>query len=269
MSSSLNLPSPDAGVCSEPVMTFEAPGFPRAQHPSEPDIFCRQAAMPGHDQERLTNGRVVVVGAGGLGGWIGLGLARMGIHDIVIIDPDRFDRTNAPRQLMFAADIAEWKAHAVARSLVPHVMSMGRVIGIAQAFPEAVAQLAAAPSILVVAVDNDAARRAASRWGLTESIPVVFTMVSRDGLRTQVVCQQPDGPCLECVLPNLGHAIAPCAAASIATCLLAASHTVALVADVLMKAMRTPTWRESSLDGSTERVANPQRRRHCSICSNL
>src|SRR5437870_4131692 len=90
------LEKPDAGI-----LELRAPGFPGPQHPAEADLFCRQEAMPGHDQTRIANAHVAVVGCGGLGSWIALALARLGVSQLTLIDPDRFDRTNAPRQLMF------------------------------------------------------------------------------------------------------------------------------------------------------------------------
>jgi len=53
---------------------------------------------------------VGIVGAGGLASWVALALARSGVRHLTIVDPDRFDRTNASRQLMFGGDVGDWKA---------------------------------------------------------------------------------------------------------------------------------------------------------------
>jgi len=50
-------------------------------------------------QARLLEATVAVVGAGGLGGWVIEGLARMGVGHLIIIDGDRFEENNLNRQL--------------------------------------------------------------------------------------------------------------------------------------------------------------------------
>jgi len=47
------------------------------------DLFARHEGVPGHVQEALTNARTVIVGAGGLGSWVALALARSGARELV------------------------------------------------------------------------------------------------------------------------------------------------------------------------------------------
>lgn len=249
------------------VLTVSAPGFPDAAHDVEADLFCRQSAMPGHDQNRLEASHVAVVGCGGLGSWIALGLARMGVRRLTVLDHDHFDRTNAPRQLMFGADVGEPKAHALARNLALHMTGPGAVHAIATSLDKVFEQLTDVTA-MVVGVDNNRTRLLAATWGLDQRVPVIFAMLSRDGLRAQVFCQRPGGPCLACVLPNLDReSSAPCAAASIASCFLAAAHAVSLTAATVMGIGNIPIWRETSLDGSTEHVGSPKRRAQCPTCT--
>ena len=249
------------------VLNLVAAGFPSPAHRAEADLFCRQAAMPGHDQERLEAAHIAVIGCGGLGSWIALGLARMGVRELTLVDPDRFDRTNAPRQLVCSEDLGQPKAHAVARNVLAHVTNPGRVHGVLCAFDEASNCLRSSVAGIVVGVDNNGARLAASTLGLRRRIPVVFSMLSRDGLRAQIFLQRLGGPCLWCVLPNLdAESGAPCAAASIGSCFLAAAHALYLVAAGVMGIASVPTWRETSLDGSTERASSPCRRPGCRRC---
>lgn len=252
---------------SDAKADLAAPGFPPPVHIAEAELFCRQAAMPGHDQERLEAAHIAVIGCGGLGSWIALGLARMGVRELTLVDPDRFDRTNAPRQLVFSGDLGREKADAVARNVLAHMTNRGRVRGEAWAFDETSERLDQSVSGLVVGIDNNGARLAASSLGLHRQIPVVFAMLSRDGLRAQIFLQRPGGPCLSCVLPNLdAESSAPCAAASIASCALATAHAVHLLASAIMGNLSVPAWRETSLDGSTERATDPRRRRGCWRC---
>lgn len=51
-------------------------------------------------QRRLLESRVAIVGAGGLGGTVLLTLARMGVGEIAVADPDRFEESNLNRQAL-------------------------------------------------------------------------------------------------------------------------------------------------------------------------
>jgi molybdopterin/thiamine biosynthesis adenylyltransferase len=66
-----------------------------------PARYQRNRAMIStRQQQRLFRSRVVVVGCGGLGGYILEQLARLGIGRIVALDPDIFEENNLNRQLL-------------------------------------------------------------------------------------------------------------------------------------------------------------------------
>ncbi|MBT1070239.1 HesA/MoeB/ThiF family protein [Pelotalea chapellei] len=52
------------------------------------------------DQLLLFQSRIIVIGCGGLGGYIMEGLARLGVGNIVAVDPDIFEEHNLNRQLL-------------------------------------------------------------------------------------------------------------------------------------------------------------------------
>ena len=65
-----------------------------------PERYRRNLGTIGWEgQERLLRATVVVVGAGGIGGWVIEALARMGVGHLVVIDCDRFEENNLNRQL--------------------------------------------------------------------------------------------------------------------------------------------------------------------------
>ena len=67
-------------------------------------------------QARLLRATVAVVGAGGLGGWIIEGLARMGVGRLIVIDGDHFQENNLNRQLGCTEEtLDQAKADALAR----------------------------------------------------------------------------------------------------------------------------------------------------------
>jgi tRNA A37 threonylcarbamoyladenosine dehydratase len=51
-------------------------------------------------QSRLFRSRVAVIGCGGLGGYVLEELARLGVGQIVAIDPDHFEEHNLNRQIL-------------------------------------------------------------------------------------------------------------------------------------------------------------------------
>ncbi len=66
-------------------------------------------------QTRLLNACVAIIGAGGLGGWIIEGLARMGVGRLTVIDGDIFEDNNLNRQaLCWESSLGKSKAVAAA-----------------------------------------------------------------------------------------------------------------------------------------------------------
>ena len=67
---------------------------------------------------RLQERKVVITGVGGLGGWIALLCARVGIRHIIGIDPDRVELSNLHRQILYTrSDIGELKVEACKKTL--------------------------------------------------------------------------------------------------------------------------------------------------------
>jgi molybdopterin/thiamine biosynthesis adenylyltransferase len=255
------------------IKVFDAPGFPQG-HPAESGLFVRQESLPGHDQRALECARVMVVGAGGLGSWAALMLVRSGVRNLTIIDPDRFDRTNAHRQLMFAADIGESKALAVARNLIGHAPAGATITAIPDHFEDARAKMLLPSDLLLVLVDNNRARLAAVHYAREQRIPAVFALLSAsDAARAHCFLQgaSPDAPCLFCALPNLEpDAAAPCAAGVITSCMTAASISVFLAHRALM-GWPEPTdafnWRSLDLLGrEIDRSGNVAKSASCRVC---
>lgn len=220
-----SMPEPDYDAATAPglIEIFEAPGFPPPRHAAEADVFARHEGVPGHNQEALSNARIVIVGAGGLGSWVALALARSGARHLTLIDPDRFDRTNASRQLMFGADIGEPKAVALARNVAPHMIGGGTITALCMSFQDAIRVFTLPSDVVVVGVDNNACRWDAAQFARRREVACVFAMLSLDGARSHSFLQEasPASPCLWCALPNLDpDTSTPCAAGIISSCLI-------------------------------------------------
>ncbi len=94
----------------------------------ERNRYARQLGLPGFGpaaQERLREGRVLVVGCGGLGSPALAYLAAAGVGRIGFADPDLVDISNLHRQILHATtDIGRLKtvsAEARLRALNPHI----------------------------------------------------------------------------------------------------------------------------------------------------
>ncbi len=264
---------PDALLSPEPrTESYSAPPLPR-RHPAEADIFARHKEIPGHSQQALAGARIVLVGAGGLNSWTALGLVRSGARSLTIVDPDLVERTNLPRQLYYADDLGEPKALRLARHLREHATDGLRVTGVAAYFEEFTAGFALPADLLIVGVDNNLCRLQAAQEARRRHIPAVFTMLSLDGMRVQGFLQGPaaDDACLWCALPNLDpQHQAPCAAAIISTCLLAAAFALTFAYRALMGWPRGAApfnWREADALGiAPDRTGLVRRRPDCPVC---
>jgi len=88
-----------------------------------PTRYLRSLGTVGWDgQKKLLEATVVIIGAGGLGGWIIEGLARMGVGHLVVVDGDVFEENNLNRQLLCTeGSLGEAKTASVVslRSMVP------------------------------------------------------------------------------------------------------------------------------------------------------
>jgi molybdopterin/thiamine biosynthesis adenylyltransferase len=262
---------------SEPncsVVSFEeAAGFPAPTHPAESSVFARHEGVPGHNQEQLEAARVVIAGAGGLGSWTALALARSGVRHITLIDHDVFERTNAPRQLMFPNDLGRPKSFAVAANLRSHMMASGEVIGMDLPFAEAVEQYATSADLVVALVDNNACRLHASRYARQRGVPAIFSMLSTDSMRAHTFLQGTEiaDACLWCALPNLdAAAVAPCGSATIASCFMSAAHSTFFAFRALMgwpAGADEFNWRATDLMGCTpEEISLITKRDNCALC---
>lgn len=67
--------------------------------------------------EKLEKAKVIMVGVGSLGSTIALQLARSGVGEIILIDPDILESANLGRHVLGTDDLAESKATALAKKI--------------------------------------------------------------------------------------------------------------------------------------------------------
>ncbi|MBN1105855.1 MAG: HesA/MoeB/ThiF family protein [Deltaproteobacteria bacterium] len=126
------------------------------------------------EQLRLAVSRVVVVGAGGLGGHVILLLARLGIGHLVVADGDVFDETNLNRQVLCTADnLGRSKADEAmrqVRAVNPGVMFTSHPVRIDEFN---VRQILAGSNVVVDALDNIPDRLLLEKGAKAMGLPLV------------------------------------------------------------------------------------------------
>ncbi len=83
-------------------------------------MYTRTAAMLGNDGvERLRSAKVIVFGVGGVGGYAVEALARAGVGEITIVDPDRVTPSNINRQIVaLTSTVGEYKVDVMMQRIV-------------------------------------------------------------------------------------------------------------------------------------------------------
>jgi molybdopterin/thiamine biosynthesis adenylyltransferase len=156
-------------------------------------------------QQRILDGKVLLIGAGGLGSPAALYLAAAGVGagagQITLVDPDTVDLTNLQRQI----------AHSTARVGMPKVTSAAnaiaalnpdvRVQAIAQrADASLLASLVAEADVVLDCSDNYATRQAVNAACVRAKKPLVSGAVIRfDGQIAVFDPRREDSPCYACL----------------------------------------------------------------------
>ena len=175
---------------------------PRALSDDELDRYARQMILPalgGAGQVRLAHARVVVLGAGGIGCPVIRSLAAAGVGAIRVVDDDRVELSNLPRQTLYGeADLGRPKADAAAdavRRLNRHVAVSGRTERITAA---SVAALTDGADLVVDGTDNFATRLVVSDHLVRARIPLLSAAVGQFGGQVGVFRGWDEAPCYRC-----------------------------------------------------------------------
>ncbi len=142
--------------------------------------------------------RVAVVGSGAIGSPLVIQLlAESDIEEIRVIDPDRVELSNLPRQPWFTpSDIGKFKAQVI-RDYEP-----GRIHGIVESVTKHnVPELFQGVDLVFDGSDNWAAREAIQQWAFVSLRPWIFSSALRlDGMSAFLA---PQFSCLSCLFGNL------------------------------------------------------------------
>lgn len=152
-------------------------------------------------QQRILNGKVLLIGAGGLGSPAALYLAAAGVGHITLVDPDTVDLTNLQRQIAHGTARVGLPKVASAQSAIAALNPHVRVRPIAQrADAELLATLVAEADVVLDCSDNYATRQAVNAACVQARKPLVSGAVIRfDGQIAVYDPRHPDSPCYACL----------------------------------------------------------------------
>ena len=179
--------------------------MPSRLTPAELRRYGRHVVIPeiGLDgQERLKRGRVLLVGAGGLGSPAALYLAAAGVGTLGVVEFDTVDESNLQRQILFGqSDVGRPKLDAAAERLAdvnPHIT----IVPHAGRFDlDNALELVRAYDLVVDGSDNFPTRYLVNDACVLTGKPDVWGAVFRFEGQASVFAA-PGGPCYRCLFPE-------------------------------------------------------------------
>jgi molybdopterin/thiamine biosynthesis adenylyltransferase/rhodanese-related sulfurtransferase len=185
------------------------------------DRYSRHLMLPEvgeKGQEKLLKGRVLLLGAGGLGSPAGLYLAAAGVGTLGIIDADTVDASNLQRQILHGTDRVGMAKVESAAKTITNMNPDVKVVQIKERLTSANIDrvLDMGWDVIVDGVDNFPTRYLLNDATVWRKIPVVHGSIFRfDG---QVTTFWPEkGPCYRCLYPEPppAHLAPSCAEAGV------------------------------------------------------
>lgn len=190
---------------------------------NEENRYIRQQILPEigtQGQVKLSNAKVVVIGAGGLGCPVLSYLAGAGIGNIIIVDPDVVEVTNLHRQPLYTMqDIGRSKAKSAASTLLNYNPEIVITPHIARLDPSNVEQFCADADVVIDAADSFAVTYTLSDYCYAKRQTLISASVL--GFKGYVAgfCgpmnKSKQAPSVRSVFPNLPSSAQNCSTAGV------------------------------------------------------
>jgi len=164
-------------------------------------LVLRQLGGPG--QARIRAGRVLVVGAGGLGSPLALYLAAAGVGTIGLVDDDAVSLSNLQRQILYrTSDVGRPKTEAGAQALAALNPGVRVVAHAVRLTPENAASLIASYDIIADGSDNFATRFLVNDTAYAAGKILVSAAVTEfEGQLATFKAHDGVSPCYRCLFP--------------------------------------------------------------------
>lgn len=211
--------------------------------------------------------RVLIVGVGGLGCPASLALARGGVGELTLIDPDLVELTNLHRQPWHhTADLGKPKVHSAASKLHRAFPGM-RVAQLQDRLTETNADsLFRAHDLVIDATDGVETKFLLSDTAVRTGTPLIYAGVLRfEGLAMRI---EPGGPCLRCLFENPPDDAPTCAQAGVLGSMAGLMGGLQATLALQSQASRAGLAMLQVIDGRslTFRAVKVRRRADCAAC---
>lgn len=160
-------------------------------------------------QSELSQSHVGLIGCGSIGGGVATLLARAGVGQLTLIDPDYLTWANIGRHVLGASATGKPKAEQLAyqvRRDLPHIERVDAYCchweQIAREKPDVLLKC----SLIISATGDSASERAFNEWHVRQNRnqPVIYGWTEPHACAGHAVVVAADGGCLECVLDRYG-----------------------------------------------------------------
>ena len=172
--------------------------------PEEVQRYSRHIIMPqigSAGQRKLMEAKVLIIGAGGLGGPVAIYLALAGVGTIGIVDFDTVDLSNLQRQVLHNTETVGWrKVESAKQTLNRYNPNVNVVIHEMPILSENAMELMADYDVIVNGADNFATRYLVNDAAYLSNKPLVDgSILIFDG---QVTTYVPGQGCYRCLFPT-------------------------------------------------------------------
>jgi len=183
--------------------------------PTQIERYARHLVLKdigGPGQNKLLKARLVIVGAGGLGGPAALYAAAAGIGHITIIDDDAVDLSNLQRQIQFTnADIGKPKANSLAQSLKAINSDISCDVHPVRLTKENAQDLLRGHDIIMDGTDDFKARFAVNSASHALAIPLISGALGQFDGHVGLFNETKTAPCYQCFVPEVPPNAQTCA----------------------------------------------------------
>lgn len=169
---------------------------------NEKTRYQRQLLLPGFeeaDQEKLKNSKVLILGAGGLGGPVSYYFAAAGVGQLIICDSDVVELSNLNRQILHSTkDIDKSKAESAYQTL--NGLNPEIELEMHHCFVDAgnIEEIARGADLLVDCLDNIKTRHVLNEYAFQANIPLLHAGI--DSWNGQITLIQPSQTaCINCL----------------------------------------------------------------------
>ena len=175
--------------------------------PTQIERYARHLVLKeigGPGQNKLLRTRLVIIGAGGLGGPAALYAAAAGIGHITLIDDDRVEISNLQRQIQFNyADIGHPKASHLGQSLERLNPDISWRAEDKRLTAENATELLVGHDMIMDGTDNFRTRFIINEAAYNLAIPLMSGALGRFDGQIGLFNTSPEDPCYQCFVPEM------------------------------------------------------------------